>query len=45
MGAIRLNNIRPGGVHMFCMHPLLVFCFDISSDESQTVFGLVCDSV
>jgi len=22
MGAIWLNNIRPGGVHMFCMQPL-----------------------
>ena len=41
MGAIWLNNIRPGGVHIFCMQPRLV----ISSDESQTSFGLVCDSV
>jgi len=46
MGAIWLNNIRPGGAHMFCMQPLLVvLCFDVPSDESQTVFGLVCDSV
>ena len=48
MGAIWLNTIRPWGVHMFCMPPLLVVCcvcFDISSDESQTIFGLVCDSV
>jgi len=30
---------------MFSMQPLLVVCSDISSDESQTVFGLVCDSV
>ena len=44
MGAIWLNNIRLGGVYMFCMQPLLV-CFDISSNESQTIFGLVCDSV
>jgi len=27
MGGISLNNIRPGGVHMFCMQPLLVVCF------------------
>jgi len=26
MGAIWLNNIRPGGVLMFCMQPLLVVC-------------------
>ena len=29
------------------MQPLLVVClyFDILSDESQTIFGLVCDRV
>ena len=26
MGAIWLNNIRPGDVHMFCMQPLLQKC-------------------
>ena len=40
MGAIWLNNIQPGGVHMFCMQPPLVVCFDISSDESQTFLAL-----
>ena len=24
---------------------MVVLCFDVSSDESQTIFGLVCDSV
>jgi len=47
MGAIWLNNIRPGAyICSVCsLFKLFVVCFDIPSDESQTIFGLVCDSV
>jgi len=41
-----LNNIRPGVyIIMFSVQPLLVVCFDISSDKSQTAFGLVYNRV
>ena len=46
LGAIPLKNIRPGAYwcSVCSLFKLFVLRFDVSSDESQTVFGLVCDS-